>query len=504
MNKDIKVLVYIYSVRIYTAIITIALIPFIIKILGIESYGLIGFFTVLQACLSILDAGIGGVLTRQAIVSKVNKEQYSKFGELYKKIIIVFICVTILTLLLGSFVGVKYSGSWLKTALDDSVVIPCMIAMFWIFAIRYLQGPFRSILLANEKQVTITTINLITVTTSQPLALLLLTVLHGGVFDYFLVQLVSALLTTSLIIFYGEKSRRDVLKLLPEDVCSKNYSGMSLRSVISFALQLSTLSILWVIVNQSDKLALTKYMNLSDYGGYSVAVSVTAVLAILSDPLNQFLQPRLTKHYHAREYQMYSKLIINSFKFITLLTIPLGVFLFFYSKELLFVWSGDRHLSQVVSRYLPWIFMGSIFAVFSNIIFLILYSIGDLKKHTIIYGAYSIIIVPLNIYIAKNFLGEGASILFFISSMLLFVLWGGYNLNKHFHKGMHLIIYITLPIVCIEIVYFYCVSAINLESYTRILMFIKIFIIGILGGLIAALYLLLLNKFKPKIYFRES
>ncbi|EEU9324472.1 O10 family O-antigen flippase, partial [Escherichia coli] len=57
MNREYKLLIYIYSVRIYTALVTIFLIPILIGEIGLEAYGLIGFFAVLQACLSILDAG---------------------------------------------------------------------------------------------------------------------------------------------------------------------------------------------------------------------------------------------------------------------------------------------------------------------------------------------------------------------------------------------------------------------------------------------------------------
>ncbi|WP_276605755.1 hypothetical protein [Escherichia sp. E2586] len=78
MNKQVKILTYIYSVRIYSALITIILIPILIDIVGLETYGLIGFFTVLQACLSILDAGLGSVITREAIISRKNQETYKK------------------------------------------------------------------------------------------------------------------------------------------------------------------------------------------------------------------------------------------------------------------------------------------------------------------------------------------------------------------------------------------------------------------------------------------
>ncbi|NJD86176.1 hypothetical protein EWM60_17325 [Candidatus Erwinia dacicola] len=60
MKKQLTILLYVYGVRIYTAIVSIVIIPYIIKLVGFESYGLVGFYAVLLACLNILDAGIGG------------------------------------------------------------------------------------------------------------------------------------------------------------------------------------------------------------------------------------------------------------------------------------------------------------------------------------------------------------------------------------------------------------------------------------------------------------
>ncbi|HDV3565830.1 TPA: O10 family O-antigen flippase, partial [Escherichia coli] len=198
----------------------------------------------------------------------------------------------------GWWVSEQYSTSWLNTKLDKGVVVFCTTVMFWVFALRYMQGPFRSILLSNESQIILTTINLFTITLSQPLTIFLMKYLDEGIKFYFLMQLISSAIGCISMVLYSEKIRRKVLFLCPLEEDSIKSEDASVRKLIVFALQLSTLSILWVLVNQSDKLALTKYSTLTEYGIYSVAVSIISVLAILSDPLNQYLQPRLTRYYH--------------------------------------------------------------------------------------------------------------------------------------------------------------------------------------------------------------
>lgn len=506
MNKNIKTLIYIYGVRIYTAVISIVLIPFIIDKVGIEAYGLIGFFTVLQACLSILDAGIGGVITREAITSQSSYESFSRFNGLYKKVIAIFLAIALLIIFVGWFTSVRYSNSWLQTKLDHQVVITCSFMMFIIFSLRYIQGPFRSIILANESQIKLTTINFIAITISQPVAFILIKLLDKGIVFYFLTQLFSAVVSCAMMVYYSEKIRKKIYAGLLEKKEQLASAGavLTVRKMLNFALQLSSLSILWVLVSQSDKLTLSRYMNLSDYGHYSVAVSFTAILAILSDPLNQYLQPRLVKCYHERDFNTFTRLYVYAFNFIALITIPLGAFLFYFGRDLLFVWSGSAELSDAVIKYLPPIFLGGVFAVFSNLIFLLLYSLGDLKKHTIVYFIFSIFLIPLNIVVAQKYLGTGSSVLYMFSSAFLFIAWGAYNLVRYFTNGIRIITVVIAPVLIFEFIFFYY-SSHMLQPLTteRLKLFVAIFSIGLVGFVLAAIYLFFTKAVNGKIIIDE-
>lgn len=77
--------------------------------------------------------------------------------------------------------------------------------MFWVFALRYMQGPFRSILLSNESQIILTTINLFTITLSQPLTIFLMKYLDEGIKFYFLMQLISSAIGCISMVLYSEK-----------------------------------------------------------------------------------------------------------------------------------------------------------------------------------------------------------------------------------------------------------------------------------------------------------
>ncbi|WP_338583838.1 lipopolysaccharide biosynthesis protein [Erwinia aphidicola] len=491
MKKQLTILLYVYGVRIYTAIVSIVIIPYIIKLVGFESYGLVGFYAVLLACLNILDAGIGGVLTRQAIISRSSRINFDEFIGVFNKVIKLFILIGITVAIVGSYLSYHYGKSWLKTSLSTDDISLCISLMFCIFAVRYLQGPYRSLLLSNESQITISSINLVYVTLSQPITLILLYFVHRDIKFYFFVQMFAAVINTILMIYYGEKIKRIIRSTLPDgnDAIGK----LSLRSILMFAMQLSVISVMWIIVNQSDKLALTKFIELSEYAKYSVAVSVSALIFIISDPLNQVLLPKLTRYYNEKNMMRIVSVLPAQCLFVCLCLIPLSMFLFFNGTKLLYVWSGEQELSIGAGKYLPWIFLGGIFGVFSNFCFLLRYSSGELKKHTIVYCIFGIIVVPLNVFIASKYHGIGAAIFFSVSSSVLFITWSGYNFHKYFYSGTNFIFKIMVPLFIGMYAFFYMLSNYEIKSDNRALSLFFMLVEGVGGVVIAAVYIILVK-----------
>ncbi|WBE25080.1 oligosaccharide flippase family protein [Denitrificimonas caeni] len=54
-----------YVSQIYVAGIGILILPLYIKYMGAEAYGLVGFFTMLQACFALLDLGLTPTIARE-------------------------------------------------------------------------------------------------------------------------------------------------------------------------------------------------------------------------------------------------------------------------------------------------------------------------------------------------------------------------------------------------------------------------------------------------------
>ncbi|KYL36918.1 hypothetical protein A2I96_06485 [Pseudoalteromonas tetraodonis] len=80
-----------FSVQVYSTIITIALTPLLISMVGAEGFGLIGFFLILQNLIQILDAGISGTLSRQIAITKHCRKAFKVFLLNFNKVYVGFI-----------------------------------------------------------------------------------------------------------------------------------------------------------------------------------------------------------------------------------------------------------------------------------------------------------------------------------------------------------------------------------------------------------------------------
>ncbi|MED8755053.1 O10 family O-antigen flippase, partial [Escherichia marmotae] len=142
------------------------------------------------------------------------------------------------------------------------------------------------------------------------------------------------------------------------------------------------------------------------------------------------------------------------------------------------------------------------FSIYSNFVFLLLYSFGELRRHTVVYALFSLFVIPTNILLAKQYSGQGTSIFFGISSMFLFLLWGGYNFAKFFVKGLQIIYIYIIPLFLIEVIYFKISTAFPYNYAVKWILFIQLFGGGLVGLALAIIYCRLLDKKKSQVILK--
>ena len=143
-----------YVGQCYLLIAAMTVTPLYLQILGAEAYGLVGFFSLMQAWLNLLDIGLTPTLGRQIAYARGTINGMTNFKKILKSFESIFILISF-SIVAFTFLSSNWiSEYWLKIEeLESSVVAYCVSLMGIIVSFRWFAGLYRSGINGLEDQV---------------------------------------------------------------------------------------------------------------------------------------------------------------------------------------------------------------------------------------------------------------------------------------------------------------------------------------------------------------
>lgn len=496
----LKKAVILYGCQIYKAILPLVFTPLILDALGTERYGMIAFFYMLVGVLGLLDAGISGTFLKLVATNRNILCDYKKVTNLFFKVSLVFVFAS-LCLFLLFFTNHDYIvSSWLNSSIEKSEAIYSIKAIGFILAATYIKSYLTSFINGMEKQEWVTIWSVCYSTAFYFGTFFAVTRIENSLFVFYDVMLILApldlLVVLGFVLFIDLRHSRQ-LKRMNSDGCiiplARNEEELRFTKILRFSLQLSGLSLIWVVATQIDKFVLSVYIPLSEYAKYQIAVQICTAIAVFSSPLTQILLPRLSDLYAKDERQQYVKIFsIAIFGFVFLLA-PVMPYFFIFGDELISLWMNDIKLGASINIYAKWLVSAAFISCVMNFVFICLYTLGQLKKHFYAYALYSCITIPLSIFVAKNYGAIGSAKFVFFHSLLFMLIWGGGQIKEKFSGFVIKFFFFCLFVIILSIFVFKLSSL--LIGYDTSLVY-KVFIPPLINGSLLTLLLFICrNKF---------
>ena len=433
-----KKVVIVYGCQVYKAVLPLIFIPLLISLLGVDKYGMIAFFYTLVGLLGLLDAGIGGTFLKLIATYKSNARDYNSVAKIFLKVLLLFV---VISLCLWLFFNLKENfiiTRWLNISINKHEAEYSIKSMGLVLAALYLKSYLSSFINGMEKQEFITIWGGVYNTIFYFGSYYALKNIEQSLFVFFSLMkwlaLVDLLMTSLVVVYVYIKHHKILSAADSQSILEfKEYKGsLSLKSVFMFSMQLSGLSLIWVIATQIDKVVLSAYIPLVEYAKYQVAVQVSTSIAIFSAPLSQLLLPRLSFYYSNLRLYEYTQLYCRSLLWFVLILVPIVPYFFIFGSDLISLWMRDNALGGQVNNYARWLVASAFMAAIMNFVFIFLYSVGKLKKHFIAYAIYSSLTIPLSIFFAKNYGASGSAIFVFSHTLCFMLIWGGLQLKLRF------------------------------------------------------------------------
>lgn len=388
---------------IWQALMGLIFIPFYVKFMGIESWGLVGFFYTLLIMFALLDLGLSNTLNRELARLSVLPGKEQEMNNLVRTLEVLYWGIAI-------FVGVAVvalspllAHHWIKAGqLSPKTIELTLLIMGFVIALQMPVGFYSGGLLGLQKQVLLNVINIGMSTLRGAGAALVLWLVSPTIQAFFIWQIVVSVIQISLLALF-------LWRRLPR--CSKYavFEKQLFKGIWRFAAGMSGISALAVILTQLDKVILSKMLSLETFGYYTLACVVSNGLSIITTSISNALFPRFSALAILQDEKTLKDLYQISTQLMVVLVLPIAMMLVFFSYEILLVWTGSSVIAQNASQLLSILIIGTALNALMYLPYTLQLAYGWVELGLKICLFLIVLLVPAVIILTKYYGATGAA-----------------------------------------------------------------------------------------------
>lgn len=387
----------------WVAVMSLAFIPLYIKYLGIEAYGLIGLFAVLQAWLVLLDMGIGPALTREMARFTGGGHNEQSIRDLLRSIECLALVIASL-FATGIWAASDWLASdWLKAdKLPEQSVAHAFSIMGGVTALRFLESIYRSSIVGLQRQVLFNVVNSVMATIRGGGAIAVLVWIAPTIEAFFIWQGMVSIVTVLILAWATYRS-------LPDKNFVGHFSPQALRGIGRFAGGMMGITLLALLLTQVDKILLSKLLDLSSYGYYMLASTVAGALYMLIYPIGQAWFPRLSELHSRNDLAGLATAYHQGTQLVSVTMGSAAIILIVFAEEILFTWTQDAALSHQTANLVSILALGNLLNGLMWIPYQTQLAHGWTGLTTQINFVAVLVIVPAIMWVAPRYGAEGAA-----------------------------------------------------------------------------------------------
>lgn len=329
-----------YVGRTWTALLGILLIPVYIKFIGIEAYGLVGFFMTLSSVLGILDLGIGSTMNRELARRSVAGGAAGSQRDLVRTLELIYWGIAILAGVVVIICAPYIANTWIKSqALGSGVILRAVQLMGISVAFQFPMSLYQGGLMGLQKQVLVNAILVFTGTLRGGGAILMLWLVSPTVQTFFAWQVVMSIVG-SLTFFVA------IWMNLPKSDKNAKFNKQIIHDVWKFAAAISANAIIGIVLTQLDKVILSKALTLKMFAYYSISATVASAIWMVIVPFNNSVFPRLVQLFELKQKGELKSFFHRSTQLLSFVLMPICSVLIVFSKEVLYIWTRDPLIAE--------------------------------------------------------------------------------------------------------------------------------------------------------------
>lgn len=338
----------------WRAIMALAFVPLYINYLGMEAYGLIGLFTVLQSSLGLLDLGLRPALGREMARYTGGAHNEQSIWNLLRSVEL--FATAIATLVVIGFVAASswIGMDWVRAQeLPQHTVAQTFKLMGLVVGLQLVDAIYSSCLSGLQRQVSQNAVMVASATVRGLGAVGILTWVSPTIQAFFVWQCACSLATviTNRIVVY---------RLLPKPPLPARFSLAAIVELWRFAAGIMGITLLALLLRQADKILLSRLLTLEVFGYYALAGVVASSVGVLVGPITTAYYPKFNVLVVGNDQPRLNRCFHQAAQLVSVIAGSVASVLILLPEQVLIVWTGDRVLASHVAPMIAVLTLGTL------------------------------------------------------------------------------------------------------------------------------------------------
>lgn len=414
-------------------IITYLFTPLFLKFLGIESFGVIGFFSTLMGLLLITDIGLTASLTRETARLSVLDNSEKELKNIIRTYELIYIGLSIMIAFLVWLGATYIVKNWLNVngLKSDELILSIKIIGIAI-ACQLPSGLYFGGLMGLQKQILANSLQIGWNLVKGIGTVIVLWLISPTILAFTICQLIANVL-------YAIVLWRSLWSSLPFNdksiIPSFDIKVFLLNRKYAFGI--AGVSLISTIISQADKILVSKSLPIEVLGYYTLAGTLALFPIMIANPITSAMFPKFIALIELNDYEKLVAVYHRTCKLIAITIFPLGFTVAAFTKNILFVWTGSLLISNEGAIVATILILGQIMQVITTVPFYFASATGKTKFLFIVQIISVIIFIPTLIYLVPIYGIIGAGISWLIMNLVTFPGYM-YYLHKRFLPGQFL------------------------------------------------------------------
>lgn len=412
---------------VWSALIGLIAVPFYLSYLGIEAYGLIGFFVTTQAILSLLDMGMAPTISREVARCSATGN-LKEAGKLLHTLAVVYWIMAGLIALVILVLAPFISGYWLQSKnLSPQTISQAVMLMGLVVACRWPIGLYQGALTGAHRVTVASAINMAMVTLGSFGAVMVLAFISPTIEAFFIWQ-------ASVGLVYAITMQAAAWQTIGKTKQNK-FEVDELKRIWRFTAGMSAIGFTGLVFTQLDKVILSKMLGLEEFGHYMLATMVVSGLSLLVAPVYNVVYPRFSVLVATGEMEKLTDLYRSGTRLLATVLFPLAMLLSVFAEELLLVWTGSQALASSVAPVISLMAIGSALHGVMYFPYALQLASGMTRLPLIINAILMILLIPLIITFTLKY-GPLGGAMAWLTLHALYVLLGTWLTHRNLLEGV--------------------------------------------------------------------